>query len=274
MRERERIQKEIDEIIAFTSEKAWTDFLQKKGNAHNYYYHYTTLGTLKAILENETWKFKQANCSNDPLEQPIHSTSFTTSVLSSMGMWEMYSGLSSKDDIGVRICIPRATFKEIFSGDVTWYSKDSEGNYREFCKYAPTITDMAYWHFGKDKNSSLAIYRNYQLAGAALHFWFQQEDKLPPCFKSAIWRKEEEVRVFGDFSHQTDIPEDLYLKIKPEQLKNMYFRLSPAIKNYKSFGLLPQMETLKDILYFIVKEILGGKLDIGQFTLPTEYEQW
>ena len=112
MRERERIQQEVDKILAFSSQKEWSNFLKTKGIAHKHYYHYTTLGALNAILKSSHWRMSRVDLSNDPLENPVHSTSFTTSCLSSMGMWNMYSKLSSTDDIGVRIGIPQQTFKE------------------------------------------------------------------------------------------------------------------------------------------------------------------
>lgn len=274
MRERERIQREIDKILAFTTEKQWAEFLKKKGNAHKHYYHYTTLRTLAAILESSHWKMSRVDLSNDPLENPVHSASFTTSCLSSMGMWNMYSQLSSKDDIGVRIGIPRETFKEIFSGNIVWYSRDSEGIFHEFCTAEPEIFDMAYWHFGQSNETSLAIYRNYQLAGRALHFWFKKEVPLPSCFKTAIWRKEEEVRVCCDFTNLKDVPEKLYLKIRPEHFKQMDIRLSPAVTNARTLKAVLQKEQFQNQLYSVLAKILAGTLNISQFQLPGEFEKW
>ena len=274
MRERERIQQEVDKIVAFSSQKEWSDFLKTKGIAHKHYYHYTTLGALNAILKSSHWQMSRVDLSNDPLENPIHSTSFTTSSLSSMGMWNMYSKLSTTDDIGVRIGIPRQTFKEIFSGNKIWYRRDSEMIFHEFCTAEPEIFDMAYWHFGKSNETSLAIYRNYQLAGRALKFWFKKGDKLPPYFKSAIWRKEEEVRVCCDFTKQKDVPEKLYLKIKPEYFKQMDIRLSPAITDSNTLKTVLKNEIFQDQLYSIVTKILAGKLEITKIQLPGEYEQW
>ena len=274
MRERERIQQEVDKILAFSSQKEWSNFLKTKGIAHKHYYHYTTLGTLNAILKSSHWQMSRVDLSNDPLENPVHSTSFTTSCLSSMGMWNMYSKLSSADDIGVRIGIPQQTFKEIFSGNKTWYSRDCEGIFHEFCTTEPEIFDMAYWHFGKSNETSVAIYRNYQLPGRALNFWFKEGDKLPSCFKSAIWRKEEEVRVCCDFTKQKNVPEKLYLKIRPEHFKQMDIRLSPAVTDSQVLKAVCKNEKFQDQLYSFVTKILGGKLEITQIQLPGEYEQW
>ena len=276
-RARDHIQEEVDRIRAFSSAEDWADFLGKKGRGHHVYYHYTTLGTLKAMLESSSWKFKRADLSNDPLESPVHSTSFTSSSLSSMGMWEMYSRLSkgcSLADLGVRIGIEKATFNKIFAGNAVWYKMDVQGVFHEFRKATPDVSDMAYWHFGKTQESSLAIYRNYQLAGGALHFHFKDGEKLPPCFKTGIWRKEEEVRVYHDFSSLTDVPEDLYLKIKPEHFGKMSFRLSPAVGDPCVLQKLFQSEVSLETLLFFVSRILAGKLSVSQFHLPNEYEQW
>lgn len=189
-------------------------------------------------------------------------------------MWNMYSKLSSADDIGVRIGIPQQTFKEIFSGNKIWYIRDSEKIFHEFCTAEPEIFDMAYWHFGKSNETSLAIYRNYQLAGRALNFWFKEGDKLPSYFKNAIWRKEEEVRVCGDFTKQENVPEKLYLKIKPEYFKQMDIRLSPAITDSNALKAVLKNEYLQDQLCSVVAKILAGKLDFAQIQLPYKYEQW
>ena len=209
-RSRDIIQEEVDKILMFSSEDEWINFLTNKGNNHHHYYHYTTLKTLKKILTSNSRKLKRADLSNDPNERPVFNTSFTTSSLSSMGMWGMYSKLLSQEDIGIRINIPKKTFKEIFSTNTILYNKDSQENFQEFAKATPQITDVAYWHFGKNKNSSLLIYRNYQIPGSALHFHFSKNNKLPPQFKTAIWRKEEVVRVFYDFS-QIINPHDMYI---------------------------------------------------------------
>ena len=273
-RSRKIIHEEIDKIEMFSSQEEWVDFLTTKGNNHRHYYHYTTINTLKAILASGHWKLKRADLSNDSNECPVYNTSFTTSSLSSMGMWGMYSKLSSTDDIGVRIDIPKKTFKGIFSKNATWYTRNSEGIFQPFAKATPQITDVAYWHFGKTKNSSLAIYKSYQLPGPALNFHFSKDQQLPPQFKNAIWRKEEEVRVFYDFSNFCNVHDSLYVKIKPEHFKNMKFRISPAISNYKNIPFLQSQDNEEDCLQFIVNEILEKKLDIEQFTLPTQYEKW
>ena len=274
LRHRDLIQKEVDKILAFSSETDWMKFLEAKGRGHRMYYHYTTLKTLKAILETSSWKLKRADFSNDPLECPVHNISFTSGLLSSMEMWEMYSCLSSAEDIGVRIGIPDSVFKDIFGKDAVWYSRDSEGMFHEFSKKVPKITDMAYWHFGKDDGSSLAIYRNYRFPGKSLHFHFPKGKQLPPYFKTAIWRNEEEVRVFCDFSEEKNIPDSLYIKIKPEHFNSMTFRLSPSVTDHIKLKNLFQTNTVQEEFWFFLSRILCGKLSIQQFKMPNEYEQY
>ena len=225
-RARDRIQEEVDQILKFKCEKDWGDFLRKKGEAHTFYYHYTTLKTLKAI--------------------------FTISAK-----------LSADDDIGVRIGIPKEVFREIFAEDSVFYTMDPNGNLQPFGSNTPEICDMAYWHFGKDTGSSLAFYRNYEFPGNALNFHFENEDqmqqigkKLPPFFKTAIWRKEDEVRVYADFSNGRNVPDELFVKIKPEHFKEMSFRLSPAVKNSKKMAEILKKQEMTEVLFFLMFKLL------------------
>ena len=280
MRTREKIQKEIDNILAFSSIGEWGDFLKKKGEGHKYYYHYTTLKTLKAILTSSAWKLKRADLSNDPLENPVHSTSFVSSSLSSMGMWEMYSKLSTDDDIGVRIGIPAKEFKEIFASDSVFYAMDQNGNLQPIGKNTPIISDMAYWHFGREKGHSLAFYRNYEISDNALHFHFNEDEmlqkgnKLPPFFKTSIWRKEDEVRVFADFSNEKNVPDELFVKIKPEHFQQMTFRLSPSVTDSKKMSKILKSEGMAEPLFFLILKLFNNELKMEQFQMPNEHEQW
>ncbi len=280
-RERDRIQREVNKLLAFSTAEDWGDFLRKKGEGHKFYYHYTTLKTLKAIFTSSAWKLKRADLSNDPLENPVHNTSFVSRSLSSMGMWEMYSKLSADDDIGVRIGIPQKEFREIFAADSVFYAMDPNGNLQPFGSNTPVICDMAYWHFGKDTGSSLAFYRNYEFPGNALSFHFENEDqmqqigkKLPPFFKTAVWRKEDEVRVYADFSNERNVPDELFVKIKPEHFKKMSFRLSPAVKNSKKMAEILKKQEMAEVLFFLMFKLLCNELKVSQFQIPNQYEAW
>ena len=280
-RARDRIQEEVDKLLAFSTVEDWGDFLRKKGEGHRFYYHYTTLKTLKAIFISSAWKLKRADLSNDPLENPVHNTSFVDGALSSMGMWEMYSKLSANDDIGVRIGIPKKVFREIFAADSVFYTMDPNGNLQPFGRNTPVICDMAYWHFGKDTGSSLVFYRNYKIPFNAFHLPAETEEqmqllgeKLPPFFKTAIWRNEKEVRVYADFSNERNVPDELFVKVKPEHFKEMSFRLSPAVKDSKKMAEILKKQEMTEVLFFLMFKLFCNELDVSQFQMPNQYEAW
>ncbi len=272
-RTRDKIQKEVDKILDFKTCDDWKEFLKNKGERHKIYYHYTTLTALWNILKSSSWMLRIANCSNDPSELSVHNSSFTTSSISSMGMWHMYSKLYSDKEIGVRIGIPAATFKKIFTPTVTLYQKDLSETMKEYCKTPLEIFDMAYWHFGKENKTDIAIYQNYELVGPRLKFHFSKGQKLPPYFKSAIWRSEKEVRVCCDLSQNGDNT-DVFVKIEPELFKTMSFRLSPGNEKHENIQQFFKANSSLEAVRYLDAKISSNELTYEQFQMPNEYEQW
>lgn len=86
-----RIQKEVRTLLSFEKLEQWEETLQENGGRHQMYYHYTTLEALGKILDSGFWKMTKANTINDRYEAPVHAVSFTTSSLSSTGMWKQYA---------------------------------------------------------------------------------------------------------------------------------------------------------------------------------------
>ena len=80
-------------------------------------YHYTSVETLKLILQNEKIRFKRIDLLNDPLEgnlqnfknfrKFVFSSSWTAEKRDAIPMWKMYSDLK-----GVRIRMPIDLFCE------------------------------------------------------------------------------------------------------------------------------------------------------------------
>lgn len=257
MSERERIQKEVDRILDLASEDAWESFLWKKGCAHETYYHYTTLHALAAMVESSRWLLRRADTSNDPLENPIHNVSFTTSSLSSMGMWKAYAGMGETGKFGVRIELTAELVKEIFF-EQNWERKDVQGN---FTKLPPSaystegarLYDIAYWYFGNNKDTDMVFYKGYRLIGKALHYHHKKDELFPPFFKGAAWRSEAEVRLCWRLNTKE---RDVYVPITEKQFTKMKFRLAPDLKNC--------------FLSLFQNDILTPK----QFIPPSEQEVW
>lgn len=80
-------------------------------------YHYTSVETLKLILQNEKIRFKRLDLLNDPLEgnlqnfknfrKFVFSSSWTAKKIDAIPMWKMYSDLK-----GIRIRMPIDLFCE------------------------------------------------------------------------------------------------------------------------------------------------------------------
>ena len=297
------IQKEIRTLLSFRGIEEWENYLHDKGMAHNKFYHYTSLKTLKQILVSSRWRLRRADTSNDSKERPVHNASFTVGQLSSMGMWKQYSG--APDDIGVRIGIPKKTFFEIFTaGKVD--KKNADDSYDSIPVVSNvTITDVAYWYFGTsgDGDKDVVFYKGYTLpfnafgtyapgtlektARNSRGIWERPDPtrKLPPCFKDAIWRSEEETRVVyyfhdldGVSAHGNtpcDIPDDVYVKIKPEHFRNMDFRLAPGIAPDKvAFGVSKNSGLTELLVRFGLEVLIGDKIRAEQFHLASEQENY
>ena len=270
------IQNLVRRLLSFRDLEEWQDYLEESGASHTHYYHYTTMGALQSILKQGRWKLKFAPASNDNTEAKVHAASFTTSFLSSMGMWSQYShwppehGLDGTTGIGVRIGIPAAVFKQIF-GKATQLLADSgkkPGQSVPFGKPCDIhVTDVAYWYFGAnpDATSDMLYYRSFEFPFNALGIYDDDtaekrfskvawrrpdpEKPLPPCFKRSIWRSEREVRAYCTLP--PNAPAEVFVPITRKQFGEMTIYLAPHIYRdgdgrfcYKQPILLQDWETL------------------------------
>ena len=91
-----RIQKEVRRLLSFENLEQWEETLWKNGGSHKMYYHYTTLEALSKMLSSASWKMTKADKINDNYEAPVYVISFTTSSLSSTGMWKQYANWNDR----------------------------------------------------------------------------------------------------------------------------------------------------------------------------------
>ena len=286
------IQKEVRELLSLTSIQEWEKELAVRGSRHTKYYHYTTLGVLKEIMASGHWRLNRLDAGNDPFEEKVHGTSFTTSSLSSMGMWYWYSKMREKNDIGVRIGIPKKTFRKIFPDKALLYRKD--GNAFEPLDKADAgqavlkTTDVAYWHFGKEEDGSndMLFYKTYAFTFKALglydglrkktsaSFKRPKENELPPSFKRAVWRTEAETRVYCDFGDEHDkVPRDVYVEIPQDAFGKMDFWLDPRFSFDSCMNRFDNAGKAMELLMFFGNKLLREKcIKMKQFSFSDSPE--
>lgn len=215
-----RIEKQnlVDAIQRLASRDDWRIFLETKGNSHKRYYHYTSLSVLRKIIgqdnQKSRWKIPCNSLSNDKTETHGHSVSFVTSMIGSVGMWQIYC---PRPEDGVIIEFPHKIWEEVFITNPNLSLKKL---------YHPQATDIAYYHIGESKNGNLLYWQDIQLPENAMRWKFSDEESLTlPFLKRDIWRFERETRVFYERRSPPDDP--LSLPIAKEQLKHLKFHLSP-----------------------------------------------
>ena len=298
-------QREVRRLLAFEDLNQWEQELNESGKRHKFFYHYTTLDALRSILCSSHWMLKKADVSNDSTEYPVHSSSFTHSVLSSMGMWSQYGKwkprkMKHTGTIGVRIAIPKDVFTTIFSGSVLYKNKTNkiakECTEADFCRLENSacigIADVAYWYFGKDEKGTndMLFYRDYIFPFNALGAYdpatLEKRDKrvswkrpvpgkpISSCFKRAIWRSENECRAYCDLSETAGIPDNVYVRITPEQFQKMRFILEPGLTYDETSGKCEGMQGERNLKRFFDEKLKEGIITLGQFrALPTT-EYW
>ena len=302
------IQQEVRYLLSFPCLCKWEKELHERGKRHKNYYHYTTLKAVKDILHSSSWMLKKATSSNDPTECPVHSSSFTYSSLSSMGMWSQYSEWGKKKhaeepkkctcEIGVRIAIPKDVFTKVFSGTVLYQKIDNDSesekpSYRLIENLSPIeITDVAYWYFGKDGKgqSDLLFYKDYCFPFNALGLYdsktYERRDRkvfyerpnpekpILPCFKRSIWRSEKECRVYVDLRTRPDVPDEIFVGLSQDDISKIRFILEPGLDYDETKGECSGSLGTWNLKGFFDRELEEGKITLGQFLALSKTDYW
>ena len=79
---------------------------------------------------------------------------------------------------------------------------------------------------------------------------------------------------YADFSNERNVPDELFVKIKPEHFKEMSFRLSPAVKNSKKMAEILKKQEMAEVLFSLMFKLLCNELKVSQFQIPNQYEAW
>lgn len=258
-RGRDRITSLVDEMQNLPDQESWRDFLERKGDSHKWYYHYTTLSVLRKIIGQDKdpscWLIPRNTQSNDKTEKCGRSVSFVTSIVSNIGMWSVYC---PQPENGVIIEFPHKIWKEIFVTNPELRKKNV---------FVPHVTDVAYYHIGQKQDGNMFYGQDIPLPENSMRWKFSQNvDTAVPYLKKDIWRFERETRVFYESKEGRSNPKNLKLPIGKEQLKLLRFHLSPMFTF--GDGRLFQEKDYAEI----VSMILPGQTAVthNQFVFPRE----
>ena len=175
------------------------EYLETKGPRHTFFFHYTTLGSLRGMLESRRLYLTRMDKLNDAMEcraaedrkKRVYIASFSFGTAESMAMWSMY-GAPYKQ--GVRLTIPKraitGTLKD-FAKKPVLYSTETGHEIPFGGSAALKMMDVVYAH-----NSSLE-HRREKLLKKQGDFVIDAKDDpvLACCIKNEIWLAECETRM-------------------------------------------------------------------------------
>ena len=95
-----------------------SSYFDSRTQGHSYFYHYTSLGAINAILSNRTFRISNVKRFNDKKDSEqfgenkdvFFSMCFSTGQNENLSLWYLYSGIHGN---GGRIRISQATIKKI-----------------------------------------------------------------------------------------------------------------------------------------------------------------
>lgn len=171
-------------------------FLEGRAAAHRTLSQYTTLTTLKKIVESGVWHFCRPDGMNDGEEyrriparcrQSLYFACFTFMNSENMAMWGLYS---IPRDEGVRITFPGRVWREWLSGV---HTVREAGGGREVKDVPVFARDVAY--MGRDR---VGLYWNASSNKKLLqkHTVRALHEALPAGVKHYAWKYEQECRAF------------------------------------------------------------------------------
>ena len=198
---------------------------------------------------------------------------------------------SSIGKIGVRIGIPSKVFKNLFTTCDIYRGPEVDPRKAIGLSIPAVITDVAYWHFGSNPQgfNDMLFYRNYEFPLYSLGLydettlerrtqkavWKRPDPRdLKPCFKQAIWRGENECRVYGDLRNlEMRTPKAVFISIKKEAFRGMEFILPPGFAYNAESGYIigKKMWNLNDLFSQALEE---GIIALSQFKALPQQETW
>lgn len=213
------------------------DFLETKGQNHNYYYHYTTWDSLEKIITNKTFLLTRGNSlsindQHEALMKGNWSTwnktyigSFAFGAPENMAMWGLY-GLPWED--AVRIRIPRKEmlgWKKSIKSVYAWDGKKEMG---EIMNPKVTLTDIVYIN-GKKHDNDFVLSHNGRHVTIHNSGALKNLDTLPKMtgyIKNYAWHYEDEVRLKIELPHNITY-DRIMLKLPQNLIDSISVTLGP-----------------------------------------------
>ena len=175
------------------------EFLEKKGRGHTLFYHYTTLDTLKGMMESRKLHLTRMDKLNDALEcaaaedrkKRVYIVSFSFGAAESMAMWSMYSAPFKK---GIRLTIPKRAITRTLNDFVQnktriIYSTETGKELPIGETTTLKMMDVVYAHSGSLEHNKEKLLDNQIVNNA------KQAPELAFCVKNEIWLSENETRM-------------------------------------------------------------------------------
>ena len=226
-------------------------YLNKKGENHNYYYHYTTADSLRLILRGGSFWFTRGNSlSMNDYSEPnemgareewnrIFVGSFSFGSTENMAMWALY-GVPRED--AVRIAIPKKEMlnwlEEIRHGAEYVGGNRFEGfrpTGESFIPGEVSLSDIAYTsnrdrpdYFIQRGDDRLRTIDRPELTG------FERDPRLSGYLKTLAWRYENEVRLRVVTPEFTDY-EKISVRIPKSLIRSIRVTTGPNYKGSKEF---------------------------------------
>ena len=217
------------------------DFLEAKGNNHNYYHHYTTLDNLIKMIDSRYFLMTRGDSVNindqheyrakgsAALWRKTYLGSFAYGESENMAMWGLY-GLPW--DEAVRISIPRKAMEkwvlsvtDVFSAEIV--NKELHTK-RLKTPFDIRLSDIVYIKGERGSNESKLLWndKSISLKGKLMLKGIDLDDRMTGFIKSDAWKYENEVRIHIQF--QTTVNTDrIAIPLPIEVISSMSITTGP-----------------------------------------------
>ncbi len=268
-------QKTSRKFTALKNVDDFVQFLRTRKEEHKYYYHYTTISTLKAILESNSFRFTHGTHSGLNDQHEIYKKAcitehnknyifcLTHDCDESIAMWNLYTQL--RDD-AIRIQIPCDTISQWIKSQPGVYPKVCLGNSLKIPAndYDLFISDIAYCRVTEDGEQLEWLWDNAQTK-EQFSFNFDQDKLLAGLIKNTAWKFEQETRIIIQFKKSQDCQRDyIYAQLSQELIESLKIFKSPWFNDYKHGQDLADLLRESNILTPPSQSRLKGKISLKQ----------
>lgn len=250
------------------SKSETTVYKNVRAYAHSGFYHYTKMGNLEKILENNSFLLTRVGESNDPMEKKLNENvysyhfCFSTGENENLPLWYLYSGVEGK---GARISLTKSkVYKLISQGTYTLVEYDDgivkngfqlslneeidfDLRFQDvvYVKEKDEFVDLKYntmTNYNKIKTENFATFKNNNSAFIKSLIWYyEKETRLVATLKPQIVEKLDKNKKYAiklSFNHLPEFRKNIKLTLAPECLADSevftFEQITKCLSPYKN----------------------------------------